>query len=87
MMVVVWLCFAAFAASAAAGIYYLGDRPARRRALKVSAISIGVAFALQAMLTYYDDSPRWTAWLYAIAAIAMPPFIIWSSRREERRKG
>lgn len=87
MTVLLWLGFAAFAASAAAGIYYLGDRPARRPALRISAISIGVALALQAMVTYYDDSPRWTAWLYAVAAISMPPVIIWSSRREERRKG
>lgn len=86
MTAVSYLVIVAFLASAAAGIYYLGDRPARRPALYVSAISIGVMFALQAVLTYYD-SPRWIAWLYAIAAVLMPIVVIWSSRREERRRG
>ena len=85
-MSAVFCLAAAFIVWAVGGIYYLGDRPARRPALIISAISLGVAFALQAVLTYRDGASRWTVWLYAIAAVAMPIVVIWSSRREERRK-
>lgn len=85
MTAVPYLAIVAFLASAAAGIYYLGDRPSRHPALTISAISLGVMCALQAVVSYYD-SPRWIAWLYAIAAVSMPIVVIWSSRREERRR-
>lgn len=82
-----YLLAAAFAVAAVAGIYYLGDRPTRHLARNVSAIAFGVAIAVQAVLTYHDQSERWQAWLYAIAAVAAPGVLIWSSRREERRQG
>jgi len=83
---VYYLVLVALVVAAAAGIYYLGDRTTRHLARNISAIAFGVTFALQAVLTYHDHSGRWEVWFYAVAAIAMPVVLIWSSRREERRK-
>lgn len=86
MTVVFYLVGAAFAVAAATGIFYLGNRPGRRFACNISAIAFGIAFALQAILADHDRSGHWPVWIYGIAAVAAPVVLIWSSRREERRK-
>jgi hypothetical protein len=87
MDAVFYLAVAALIVAFGAGIYYLGDRPMRHQACNISAIAFGFAFVAQAVLTYHDHSGGWAVWLYGVAAVAMPIVLIWSSRREERRKG